>query len=46
MSENKIVLTEENVIDVYKALVNQQTVDREMEEAVIKRFYELVNYQL
>ena len=40
------ILTESNVIDVYKALVNKKDIDQEEIERVKARFHELVNYQL
>ena len=40
------ILTESNVIDVYKALVNKRDIDQEEIEKVRARFYELVHCQL
>lgn len=42
--EPKIILTEENVIDVIKKLINDETVSEEVSEQIKKRFFELVNY--
>lgn len=38
------IMTESNVIDVYKALTNKKDIDQEEIENVRKRFFELVNY--
>ena len=43
-SKNAILLTESNVLDVYKKLVNKEEIPLEELEAVQKRFFELVNY--
>ena len=46
MNEEAIILTEENVIDIFKKLSNQQTVSVEEIERVKARFKELVNAQM
>lgn len=40
---SKIILTEENVLDVYKKLSSNQEISQEELDKVLKRFYELVN---
>ncbi len=44
-NQNQIVLTENNVVDIYKKLVNNDDISQEEIEQVKKRFFELVNYQ-
>ncbi len=46
MEEKKpnLLLTEANVLDVYKKLAGNEAIPAEELEAVKKRFYELVNY--
>lgn len=39
----EIILNENNVIDIYKKLVDHQEVSNEEIEAVKRRFYELIN---
>lgn len=46
MEEKKILLTESNVLDVYKKLVGNENIPADELEAVRKRFYELVNAHL
>ncbi len=41
----KIILTEKNLIDVYKKLSNNDDVSQEELEQIRKRFFELVNYK-
>lgn len=41
---NQIILTESNVIVIYKKLVNRQDIDDKELEQVVARFNELVNY--
>lgn len=41
---NQILLTENNVVDIYKKLVNNDDISQEEIEQVKKRFFELVNY--
>lgn len=42
---NQILLTEKNVTDIYKKLVNNDDISQEEIEQVKERFFELVNYQ-
>lgn len=42
---NQILLTEKNVIYIYKKLVNNDDISQEEIEQVKERFFELVNYQ-
>ncbi len=44
-NQNQILLTENNVVDIYKKLVNNDDISQEEIEQVKKRFFELVNYQ-
>ncbi len=44
MDNNSILLTETNLLDVYKKLTNQIDIDAEELEQVKKRFWELVSY--
>lgn len=44
MEKEKIILTEENVLDVYKKLVNKEEIREEELEAVKQRFYKLLNH--
>lgn len=39
----KLILTEENVLDVYKKLSSNQEITQEELDKVLERFYELVN---
>lgn len=39
------MLTEDNVLDIYKKLTNNENPTEEEKKAVIKRFNELVNYK-
>ena len=43
-NKNVFILTEGNVLDVYKKLVNKQEVPADELKAVQKRFFELLNY--
>ena len=40
----QIILTEENVVYIYKKLLNKEQISQEETEQVKKRFFELVNY--
>lgn len=41
----EIILTENNVMDIYKGLTgNSKGLSKKEEEQVMKRFWELVNY--
>jgi hypothetical protein len=41
----EIILTENNVLDIYKGLIgNSKGLSKKEEEQVMKRFWELVNY--
>ena len=42
--EKQILMTESNVLDIYKKLTNKQEISEEELEQVKKRFYQLVNY--
>lgn len=44
-NQNQILLTENNVVDIYKKLVNKENISQEEIEQVKERFYELVNCQ-
>ena len=44
-SSKGIILTESNVIEIYKKLTNNENVDPQEIEDVKKRFYELLNYE-
>lgn len=44
-NQNQIPLTENNVVDIYKKLVNKENISQEEIEQVKERFYELVNCQ-
>ena len=44
-NQNQILLTESNVVDIYKKLVNKENISQEEIEQVKERFYELVNCQ-
>lgn len=39
----KLILTEENVLDVYRKLSSNQEITQEELDKVLERFYELVN---
>ncbi len=39
----QILLTEENILDIYRKLVNKDTISQEELEQVKERFFELVN---
>jgi hypothetical protein len=39
-----ILLTEENVMDIYRKLADGKSVNEEERQKVLKRFNELVNY--
>ena len=43
--EEGLYLTESNVMDVYKKLINKSEIDSEEKTQVLRRFYELVNYK-
>ena len=44
-TSNKVfILTESNVLDIYKKLNNNEEIPQEELDAVLKRFYELSNY--
>ena len=40
-----ILLTENNVLDIYKKLIDKKEVSEEEKAKVIKRFYEILNYE-
>ena len=42
--EKYYILTESNVMDVYRKLRNNENVSKDEHEQVLKRFEELVNY--
>jgi|GEM_PF-1832748 hypothetical protein len=42
-NQQSFLLTEQNVIDVFKKLTNQETVSKEEMESIKRRFFELVN---
>lgn len=44
MAKDFIILSEKNVLDVYKKLSNRMNIDAEELEQVKNRFWELVNY--
>ena len=44
-NQNQNLLTENNVVDIYKKLVNTEDINQEEIEQVKERFFELVNYQ-
>ena len=46
MNDKSILLTEENVFDVYKKLSNRQEISTEELEQVKQRFFELVKASL
>lgn len=46
MCANRIILTESNVLDIYKKLVNREAIPQEEHDAVLTRFRELVNHPI
>lgn len=43
IKENSILITESTVLDWYKKITNNQEVTQEEQDAILKRFKELVN---